>query len=260
MYHYSILYPQIFDSEKLQVREKITFADQISALEWSPDDQFIMAIISKKNQIQVRCMNPMEVLEGGKDQSGWYCKIEESVLGLAGWVWAPDSRQIITFSELQLRASVWSMVEQKAIAHIKNPKLLPPKGISFTKNRKFMALAERKEAKDWVSLYYTGQDWKMVNTFEVETFDLQDVMWCKEDTAVLVYDSPLESRILIYSAMTGECVAKHSPQPLGGAGLGLKSISLSPNGIFMIAAMFDSKLRIYNALSQKELAHLEQIT
>ena len=72
-----------------------------------------------------------------------------------------------------------------------------------------MALAERRDGKDWVSIYYTGVDWKLINTFEVETFDMQDLMWVKEDTAILVYDTYLEAKILIYSAMTGSPIAKH---------------------------------------------------
>jgi hypothetical protein len=110
---------------------------------------------------------------------------------------------------MQLRTTVWSLVEQAAVAYIRNPKLIPPKGISFTNNKKFMALAERRDLKDWVSIYYAGNDWKLVNTFEVETFDLHDLMWTREDTAILVWDTPLESKILIYSAMTGEVLARH---------------------------------------------------
>ena len=72
-----------------------------------------------------------------------------------------------------------------------------------------MALAERRELKDAVSIYFTGNEWKLVNSFDVEITDLVDIMWCKEDTSILVYDTPLDSKILIYSAMTGECIAKH---------------------------------------------------
>ena len=69
-----------------------------------------------------------------------------------------------------------------------------------------MAILERREAKDWVSIYYTVADWKLVNTFEVDTFDAADVSWCKEDTSLMVYDSPLDAKLLIYSAMTGACL------------------------------------------------------
>jgi hypothetical protein len=127
---------------------------------------------------------------------------------MVGQMWAPDSRQCITFSDLQLRATVWSLVEQKAIAYLRNPKLIPPRGVSVTKNKKFMVIAERREAKDWAAIYFTGNDWKLVNTFEVDTFDLAELMWCKEDTSVLVYDSPLEAKLLVYSAMSGECLIR----------------------------------------------------
>lgn len=72
-----------------------------------------------------------------------------------------------------------------------------------------MALAERRELKDAISIYFTGNEWKLVNSFDVETTDMCDIMWCKEDTSILVYDTPLDSKILIYSAMTGECITKH---------------------------------------------------
>jgi hypothetical protein len=134
-----------------------------------------MSVFSKKNIVSVRCLNS-EVLEN--KQEGWQCNINEGVIGMVGSMWAPDSRQIITFSDLQLRATVWSLVESKATAYIRNPKYVPPKGLSITRNKKFMALAERREAKDWISIYYTSADWKLVNTFEVDVFDLADIMWC----------------------------------------------------------------------------------
>jgi|LauGreDrversion4_2_1035121.scaffolds.fasta_scaffold3921812_1 hypothetical protein len=40
-----------------------------------------MAVISKKNQINVRSINP-EVVESKKE--GWSCKIDEGVLGMVG--------------------------------------------------------------------------------------------------------------------------------------------------------------------------------
>lgn len=146
------------------------------------------------------------------------------------------------------------MVEQKAVAIIRGPKLVPPCGISFTKNKKFMALAERREGKDWISIYYTGNDWKLINTFEVETLDLQDIMWVKEDTSILVYDSYLEAKIFIYSAMTGTPIAKHI---FSVSGLGVKSVSVSPNGVFIIASFFDNKLKVFNSYTSKEITSLE---
>ncbi len=50
------------------MREKFIYNDALSGFEWSPDDNFIMGIILKKNQIVVKCLNP-QVLESNKE--GW---------------------------------------------------------------------------------------------------------------------------------------------------------------------------------------------
>ena len=50
-----------------------------------------------------------------------------------------------------------------------------------------MCLAERRDCKDWVAIYYAGHDWKMVNCFEAtENFDMQDCKWVMLNTAILV--------------------------------------------------------------------------
>jgi len=104
--------------------------------------------------------------------------------------------------------------------------MLPPKGIAFTENKKFAALAERKEAKDIVGIYYAGNDWKMVTQIEVDTFDLQDVKWICGDSAIIVWDTALECKILIYSVATGDLLTKYTPDVVG---LGIKSLTISPN-------------------------------
>ena len=86
--------------------------------------------------------------------------------------WAPDSRQILTYSTNNLRISIWSLISQELISYIANYKLLPPKGIIFTNNMKFVALAEKKEGRDRIGLYYAGSQWKMINSFDVDTLDL----------------------------------------------------------------------------------------
>lgn len=242
----------IFDSKTLSHHSKYQFPDGIISISWSPDEAFIYAILLKHQQLHLRCLEP-SVVEFQND--GWTGHIKDTAAGILAAVWAPDSRQIITFSDFQLRATIWNLTEKEAKAYIRNPKLLPPKGISFTQNKKFACLSERRDLKDWVSIYYAGQDWKMVNTFETETFDLADIKWIKEDTAICVIDSPVENRVLIYSAMTGEPLAKH----LGGQSfmMGVKNLNVSPNGLFMVIGYFESKAKVINAYSQKEITVIE---
>ena len=40
-------------------------------------------------------------------------------------------------------------------------------------------------------------------------------------------------------------------------GLGVKSVTLSPNGMYAVAAMFETKIRLFNAISMKEVAGLD---
>lgn len=112
-----------------------------------------------------------------------------------------------------------------------------------------MALAERNEWKDFVGIYYT-EDWKLLNRFQVETIDLADLMWTKDNTAIIVWDNPIEWRLFVYSATQG-LVAQHIPYENA---LGYRSLKFSENGQFLAAASFDQKVRIYNHISWKEIS------
>jgi len=49
---------------------------------------------------------------------GWTGTIEEGVCGLAAAAWASNSRAILTFSELNLRVTVWSLIDESITAYI----------------------------------------------------------------------------------------------------------------------------------------------
>ena len=78
---------------------------------------------------------------------GWTGTIQDDMM--VGACWAADSRQIITFMDLQLRATVWSLASMEPTAYIDSPKLLPPKGLDFSSNGKFMCILKKSvEAKN----------------------------------------------------------------------------------------------------------------
>lgn len=147
----------------------------VQRLKWSPDDNLIMCVNTLKGVLHLRAVTNKVI---SCNLEGWSGHIEEEMLAAA--LWTPDSRQIITFTELQLRATVWSLGESAATAHIRAPKLLPPRGVDFSTNGKFMALLERRECKDWLSIYYAGLDFKLTNAFELaggDIFDAADAKW-----------------------------------------------------------------------------------
>jgi hypothetical protein len=151
------------------VQVKAELPVEIEEIKWSPDDAFIMLINYKKSQIHLRNTRNTAI---EMNLEGWTAQIQDEMM--VGAVWAADSRHILTFMDLQLRATVWSLIDQQVTAHIRGPKMVPPKGLDFSKNGKFLALLERKdrESKDQISIYYSHGDFKKINVFEIpDLFD-----------------------------------------------------------------------------------------
>ena len=115
-----------------------------------------------------------------------------------------------------------------------------------------MALAERKDCKDYIGIYYCG-DWKLINHFQVETFDLHDLAWSKDNTAIVVWDNPVECRLLVYSATNG-LIVKHTPYENA---LGIKTVQFSECGKYLAAGCYDQKVRLYNHIIWKEIIAFE---
>lgn len=162
----------------------------------------------------------------------------------------PDSQRIITISEFNVRLDIWSLVD-KSVMSINYPKY-SDRGISFTSEGYFMALVERHDAKDFIGIYYVG-NFSLITHFKVDMFDVYDISWSKDDTCLIVWESPLECKFSIYSP-TGEILANHSPYDLT---LGIKGVSQSPNGNFLAVGYHDEVCRFYNHISWKLIMDLD---
>ena len=174
----------IIETTSYQTLHEWAFSDTVSQIEWSPDSTLLLVALKKSGLAFVKSLS----------DDDWNCRIDEGVAGLAGIKWAPDSRQIMTISDFQLRLTVWSLTD-KSSSFIKNPKFAGDKGLSFSSDGKFMALAERRDGKDYVGIYYCG-DWTLVHHFQTDTFDLTDIAWSKDNTSIIVWDSCVE--VLIF--------------------------------------------------------------
>lgn len=183
------------------------------------------------------------------DNPDWHCKIDEGLGGMSYARWAPDSRRILTVSNFNVRMTIWSLID-RSTSYISMPKYAD-KGLSFTSNGAFMALTERRETKDHIGIYYTG-DWSLVAHFPVDSYDLQDIIWSKDNTAIVVYDSILECKFFIYSP-TGNLITFHQPYTLN---LGIKSLKFSPNGHYLSVGFYDQTVRLYNHITWKIIIDL----
>jgi hypothetical protein len=96
----------------------------------------------------------------------------------------------------QLRLTIWSLV-RKNVFYINRPKFSTA-GAAFSHDGKYFAVAERKEFKDYVNVYYTHQ-WELLNSFVVATQDLADLKWSPDDRFLCLYDNPVEYKLCVYT-------------------------------------------------------------
>lgn len=228
------------DVSSLQVLQLYTCLDQISHMEWSSDSQFILCALYKRGLVQVWSL----------EQPDWHCKIDEGSIGLVASRWSPDARHILNTTEFNLRITVWSLCT-KAVSYIKYPKACQ-KGLDFSRDGCYMALAERRDCKDYVSIFVCD-DWHLLRHFETETQDLAGVEWSPNGCVLAVWESCLEYKVLLYS-LDGRLLSTYSAYEWS---LGIKSVSWSPSSQFLAIGSYDEKVRILNHITWKKIAQFE---
>ncbi|KAL1559312.1 WD repeat-containing protein WRAP73 [Salvia divinorum] len=235
----------IRDIHTLKVVQLFSCLDKITYIEWALDSEYILCGIYKRPMLQAWSLAQPE----------WTCKIDEGPAGISYARWSPDSRHILTTSEFQLRLTVWSLLNTACI-HLQWPKH-GSKGVSFTKDGKFAAICTRRDCKDYVNLL-SCHTWEIMGVFSVDTLDLADIQWSPDDSAIVIWDSILEYKVLIYSP-DGRCLSKYQAYE---SGLGVKSVSWSPCSQFLAVGSYDQMIRVLNHLTWKvfaEFTHLSNV-
>nr|XP_022337622.1 WD repeat-containing protein WRAP73-like [Crassostrea virginica] len=227
----------IRDVDTLQIQNLYTCLDTIQHIEWSADSQFILCGLFKRGIVQVWSI----------EQPEWTCKIDEGSAGLCATRWSPDGRHILTTADFYLRITVWSLVT-KSVSYIRYPKRCQ-KSLDYSNGGKYMALAERRECKDFISIF-ACDSWELVKHFETETDDLAGIEWSPDGRVLAVWESPIKYKILLYT-LDGRCVSKFSAYDNA---LGIKSLAWSPTSQFLALGSYDEKLRVLNHITWNAVA------
>ncbi|XP_058498306.1 WD repeat-containing protein WRAP73 [Solea solea] len=228
------------DVSTLQILQLYTCLDQVSHMEWSSDSLFILCAMYKRGLVQVWSL----------EQPDWHCKIDEGSIGLVSSRWSPDGRHILNTTEFHLRITVWSLCT-KAVSYIKYPKACQ-KGIDFSRDGSYMALAERRDCKDYVSVFVCD-DWHLLRHFETETQDLAGLEWSPNGCVLAVWDSCLEYKVLLYS-LDGRLQSIYSAYEWS---LGVKSVTWSPSSQFLAIGSYDEKVRILNHITWTKITQFD---
>lgn len=181
------------------------------------------------------------------EQPSWTCKVDGGLAGLTWCWWTPDSRHLLTMADFSLHLTLWSLVS-KSVSLIKYPKL-PQSGLDFSPDGHYMALAERRDCKDVVSVFDCST-WQLVQHFPVATQDLAGLQWSPDGCALAVWDCVLDYKVLMYS-MDGRCLASYSAYEHA---LGVRTVTWAPSSQFLAIGSYDEKLRVLNHLTWRAVA------
>uniref|UniRef100_A0A8D1CQN1 WD repeat containing, antisense to TP73 n=1 Tax=Sus scrofa TaxID=9823 RepID=A0A8D1CQN1_PIG len=148
-----------------------------------------------------------------------------------------------------LRITVWSLCT-KSVSYIKYPKACQ-QGITFTRDGRYLALAERRDCRDHVSIFVCS-DWQLLRHFETDTQDLAGIEWAPNGCVLAAWDTCLEYKILLYS-LDGRLLSTYCAYEWS---LGIKSVAWSPSSQFLAVGSYDGKVRVLNHVTWKLLAEL----
>jgi WD40 repeat protein len=94
---------------------------------------------------------------------------------------------------------------------------------------------QRKDCKDWLSLYSTSSGWELQARVQLQTLDAADIAWSPDSSKLAVWDSPLTYAVHVVGP-DGGSLGSYSAY---GDGLGVRSVSWSPGGDLLAVGSYD---------------------
>jgi WD40 repeat protein len=221
-------------SASMGLKAYFTCEGPVEAVQWSPDGELVLAAVYNSDVVHVR--RPAE--------PEWQCTITDDLGGLVAVRWSPCSRHVVTLSDFNLHACVWSLVDLESRSFIAHPKTLQA-GLSFTRDGRFAALLQRETSKDSMGIFSIGEAWKPLRHFDLATQDAAAVSWSPTSGALCVADTALSYKVLAYSP-DGELLAQFCAYE---DALGVRSHCWSPRGNFLSVGSFDGVVRTLDSAS-----------
>lgn len=233
----------VYETKSLIIKQKYCFINLISQLEWSPDSNLVSIALLKIGQCYIKAI----------DLNDWNCLIDEGTSGISFVQWSSDSRRILVFDEFNTKITIYSLSDNNVFV-ISNPKFNNAKGLSFSSNGYFMALIGRKEWHDSIGVYFVS-NWSLVSHFSIETNDAQGILWNKDNTALIIWDTPIENKFFVYSP-NGNLIKTNETNR---ETFGVMNINTSPNGHLVSIGSYDQSVWLYDQITWKLISKLNYL-
>ena len=230
----------IYEVNSLKKLNKYNFTSQITQIEFSPDSNFILVGLYKLNEIEIKNLQNNKTI----------IKISQPIFGISNSIFSPDSTKLLLFSNYNIRLDIYDLTKEKNNSYISYPKY-NNKAYSFSPNNFFFAIAERKNVKDYINIFYSG-DYTLLSRFPSNTSDLSNLIWTKDNSSIIVIENEIECKLLIYS-VTGNLLMINEAY---NNNLGIFLINISPNGHFITVAYGDNNIRLFHYITYKKICCL----
>ncbi|TRM66438.1 quinon protein alcohol dehydrogenase-like superfamily [Schizophyllum amplum] len=215
----------------------------ITHIAWSCDSEYVLAACAKSGVVHVYKLRDEE----------WSARIDAGAEGLVKAEWAPDGRNILCFSEWNLRVTIWSLVTGTSI-YIQYP-LHFDKGYAFRRDGRYLALVERLKSRDTLGLYDASNAFKLVRHFPLPTSSLSLMALSPRGTHIAICEGPLEYKLYIVSVATGAVLATFVPDL--DPGFGIRHIKWHPDGAFLLVGGWDDRIHVLDGLSFSPICAIE---
>ncbi|XP_043285081.1 WD repeat-containing protein WRAP73-like [Venturia canescens] len=231
--------------------------DVIEYIEWSPNSQYILCANIKKCVIRVFSIFYPE----------WKCKFVEGSAGMEKVMWSPDGNHIISFAELKIQISIWSL-ENQSITNIQNLKSLTDTNVLFSPNGKNLAVITTDNGTDSIEIYKT-KGWKISRKLLCEKLSAIDglcwspnsellCMWCSisGQTKLLVYSTTTESHVGVFCPEVSKTKIDGAIRDNYQGPRGIDRVSWNPSGQLLAIAAFNETIVLLNYVTWKPILDL----
>lgn len=166
------------DAYSLDTLATFSCTDSIDRAEWSPQSTHILVYNTKRGCAEVFAVDDPE----------WTCRIDEGSTGLRYARFSACGSNVLTVSEFNLKLTVWHLSDGTC-SYLRGPKL-HNKGVCYSRDTRFFAVLERRNASDFVSIYH-AESCGLVISHGIPTLDCQDIVWTEDGASIVAIDSSI---------------------------------------------------------------------